>query len=450
MKLTLVVPNFRWSNQNPDFLWDYIPYNLCLLGAMVKGKCKVEVVDAYKRNLSLSAFKRKIAETKPDVVGITIMIDQHMEAGLWAAREVKNVSPIITVVLGGASATVNADILYGDSNVDIVIMGEGEALTDDIIMSGNKGFGIWSGRVNELDSLPLPDYSLIHLPSYINTPPTRKSVDSPRAYPYGRILTSRGCPYGCCFCQVSQIMGSRWRGRSVESVLEEIAWLKKDYGVRSLVFDDDNLLYDTLRAKEIFKGMIRRDLAMPWSMIATAVNKIDLPMIKLMKRSGCKYVDVAIESGVPRVLKDIIRKPITLNDAIETVRLVKAHGIFVAANFIIGFPGETWQEIRDTLDFADWFNADYTKVFTATPLTHTRLWDMCVDGGYLVKGDAWRQGQISTPEFSPQELTVLRAYEWDRINFTNPNKRKRIAMMMGISEGELEVIRKNTRRRVYA
>lgn len=448
MKLTLVVPNFRWSNKNPDFLWDYIPYNLCLLGAMVKGKCKVEVVDAYKENLTMVELGTRLRVSSPDMVGVTVMIDQHLEAGLYVSRIVKsNVSKSIKVIMGGAAATVNADELIKHEGVDIVVKGEGELGLPAVLKSPEPGVRT-PLSLPTLDELPLPDYSLINLPSYISSPPTRKSVDSPRAYPYGRILTSRGCPYGCCFCQVEHIMGKKWRGRSPKSVLEEIAWLKKDYGVRSLVFDDDNLLYDTLRAKEIFKGMVRRGLNMPWSMIATAVNKIDLPMIKLMKRSGCKYVDVAIESGVPRVLKDIIHKPITLSDAIETVRLVKAHGIFVAANFIIGFPGETWQEIRETLDFADWFNADYTKVFTATPLKHTRLWDMCVKGGCLVEGDAWREGQISTSEFTPQELTVLRAYEWDRINFTNPGKRKRIALMMGVSEGELDVVRKNTRRRV--
>lgn len=416
---------------------------------MLKSVAKVEIIDAYKEDLNRTQLYTRLSLNKPNVVGITMMIDQHLDAAKYAARVVKSLSPDIKVIVGGASATVNAEELIESPSIDVVIKGEGEGVIQSAVSNPSNKKLVEPLLHLRLDTLPRPNYSLINLKSYISNPPIRKSVDSPRLYPYMRVITSRGCPYGCCFCQVEHIMGKMWRCRSVDNVLDEIAWLKRDYGIKSLVFDDDNLLYDTDRAKYIFRGMIHRDLAMPWSMIATAVNKIDSEMVKLMKRSGCKYVNVAIESGVDRVLKDIIHKPITLTSAKSTVYLLQSHGIFVAANFIVGFPGETWQEIRETLDYADWFNADYTKIFNATPLKHTRLWRMCKESNCMVKGDAWREGQIETNEFTPQELTILRAYEWDRINFTNPNKRKRIAWMMGVTEGELDVIRKDTRRRVY-
>ena len=451
MKLTLVVPNFRWSNTNPDFLWDYIPYNLCLLGAMVKGKAKVEVIDAYKENLNRTELYTRLSLNKPDVVGITCMIDQHLDAVKYTARVVKNLSLTLRVVVGGAAATVNFKELIQNENIDTVVRGEGENIIQDIVTHPELPNGIMCSVAGGLayGDMPLPDYSLIDLKSYISTPPTRRSVDSPRLYPYGRVITSRGCPYGCCFCQVNQIMGRKWRGRSADSILEEIAWLKKDYEIESLVFDDDNLLFDMPRAKDIFKGIIRRDLRMPWSMIATAVNKIDLEMIKLMHKSGCKYVNIAIESGVESILHGVIHKPVDLGQAIETARLLQAYGIFVAANFIIGFPGETWNQIRDTLAYAETFGADYTKVFTATPLRHTELWDTCKKLGCLVPGNAWREGQIKTGEFDPRELTILRAFEWDRINFGNPWRKAKIARMMGVSIEGLESIRKETRRRAY-
>lgn len=451
MKVVLVVPNFRWTGGNKDFLWDYIPYNLCLLGAMIRDIAEVELIDAYKEDLSCEQFFNRLRKSKPDVVGTTVMIDPHLEAGRKVCTMAKMISPSIRTIMGGAASSMNAEDLIKSGYIDIVVKGEGEfAITDAILGINKDNSGIINlPQITDLKVLPPPDYSLIDLPSYISTPPARKSVDSPRAYPYGRIITSRGCPYGCCFCQVESIMGKKWRGRSVESVLGEIAWLKKDYGIRSLVFDDDNLLYDMPRAKSIFKGMIDRGLAMPWSMIATSVIKMDYEMIRLMKKSGCEYVDVAIESGVERVLKEIIRKPIDLHTAMDTVTVLQDEGIFVAANFIIGFPGETWKEIRETIYYAESLGADYTKIFTATPLKNTRLWDMCVSGGHLRPGKDWSQGQIETEEFTPQDLTILRAFEWDRINFSSIDNTKKIAHMMGILPSELNQIRKETRRRAY-
>jgi len=450
VNLTLVVPNFRWSETNKDFLWDYIPYNLCLLAAKVrKNGTMVNIIDAYKEDLETSVFAKRVEKEKPDMVGITTMIDSQLGATLRAAKAVKAVSKKIQVVVGGVSPSMNADILIKAPEIDIIVKGEGEYLMNQITL-GYSWHGIHQALpIQKLNELPLPAYDLIDLKSYINKPPIRKSVDAPCSYPYGRIITSRGCPYGCCFCQVEEIMGKRWRGRSVENVIEEISWLKKDYKIKSLIFDDDNLLYNEKRAKSLFQEMIRRGLTMPWSMIATSVIKMDDEMIGLMAKSGCKYIDVAIESGSRRVQREIIGKRIDLEDAKCVIQDAKEYGIFVAANFIIGFPGETWTEIRKTLKVAEYIDADYTKVFTATPLKHTRLWDMCVKGKCLKEGDSWREGQIETSEFTSKEITMIRAYEWDRINFSSTLKAKKIAGMMGVSLEELNRIRLETRRRVW-
>jgi radical SAM superfamily enzyme YgiQ (UPF0313 family) len=196
--------------------------------------------------------------------------------------------------------------------------------------------------------------------------------------------------------------------------------------------------------------MIDRNLIMPWVMIATAVFELDEDLIKLMKDSGCEYIDVAIETGTERVLKEIIHKPLDFDYAKKMVKIVREAGIFVTANFIVGFPTETWDEIRATLKFADEIDADYTKIFSAIPLRNTRLWDICEKGNYFKKGfDAdkvkWSTGQIETDEFSADDLTILRAYEWDRINFTDKKKLENICRAMGVTVEEMNETRKNTR-----
>ena len=243
-------------------------------------------------------------------------------------------------------------------------------------------------------------------------------------------------------------MGRGFRARSPGSVLNEISWLKDKYKIRSLIFDDDNILNDRFRAFGIFEGMLEGGLAMPWKLIATAAFKLDRKLLKLMRRSGCQYINVAVESGVERVLKDIIHKPINLEQVKDVTRIAREEGIYVAANFIIGFPGESWGEIRRTITYAEGFGADYVKIFGAMPLHNTELWRLCEKHGAFKEGfsekDYWSSGQIETKEFSPGDISILRAYEWERLNFDTQAKIKKTAQMMDITIEELNAIRKRT------
>lgn len=449
MKVVLVVPNFRWGDSDTNTLWHYIPYNLCLLASAVKDLCEVTIVDAYKDNISVKEFHKRLKQLNPDLVGITVLFDQYAQSGHVAALIAKRLG--VKVVMGGVYATTNPEQVMEDENIDYVVIGEGEKMFKYLVATLMrhdipKSYFI-ADRIYDLDNIPLPSYNLIDFEKYSHSA-ERKSVDSPRDYPYARIMTSRGCPMNCCFCQVGTISGTEFRSRSATNVLDEIQWLKEVYGIRSLIFDDDNLLHDKKRAREIFQGMIDRGLVMPWVSIGLAVFKLDKDLLALMRASGCEYIAIAIESGTKRVLKEIINKPIDLDYAKAMVQIARDQGIYVTANFIVGFPTETWDEIRQTIQCAEDIGVDYVKIFHAVPLPHTRLWDLCEQTGAFHRNNdfKWSKGNIDTKEFSSDDLTILRAYEWDRINFSNPDKRERTREMMGVSEGELEEIRKSTLR----
>ena len=440
----LVVPNFRWVNWDKNTLWHYIPYNLCLLASSIRDLTDVTIVDAYKQDMTEREFSDKLKELKPDIVGITVLFDQYGKSGHIAAKIAKKLKA--RVVIGGVYATTNWEKVNEDENIDCVIVGEGEKVFRELIKTHlmnrwNEKTILFAEPIKNMDELPLPSYDLIDYYSYAEGA-ERKSVDSPRDYPYARVMTSRGCPMNCCFCQVAAIAGRRFRPRSAENVLDEIQWLRDKYHIKSLIFDDDNILHDKKRAIQIFQGMIDRGLVMPWLSIGLAVFKLDEEMIKLMKASGCEYIAVAIESGTKRVLKDIINKPISFDYAKRMVKFAREKGIYVTANFIVGFPTETWDEIRGTIRFAEEVGVDYAKIFHAVPLPHTRLWDMCQK---VPENDfKWSKGNIETEEFTSNDLTILRAYEWDRVNFSDTEKRKRTMAMMGVTEKELNVIRKDT------
>ncbi len=458
-------PNLKWCSWNFKTVWDIIPYNLCLLAAVIESDYDVEVIDANIDNWTEELFAQKIAESKPDFVGITVMTTEYAEVGHVAARIIKEVDPAILTVMGGIYVSTASELAGKDENLDYMILGEGELVIGELLkyLNGlgpmpevgvaykeNEEFILPKkyGYVEDLDSLPFPAYHLVDYPRYIAS--TTKRVDAPRRTPYARIRTSRGCPIGCCFCQVETIVGKKVRKRSVDHVIRELKWQKETYGIKSVLFNDDNLILDKNRAKKLFKAMIDHQLDLTWNGTAIAVFSLDDELLELMKASGCQYVDIAVESGVPRILKEIIGKPVDLDYTKKMVKKIHELEIDCVANFVIGFPTETWEEIRTTLKFAEDLAVDYVKIFIATPLPNTRLYDMVLEHNMAVDKDNlnrdlnWSMGKIVSREFNPKDLSILRAYEWDRINFTDPLRRKKAARMMGVSEEELNQIRRKT------
>jgi anaerobic magnesium-protoporphyrin IX monomethyl ester cyclase len=471
LKVTFVVPNFRWASWDANTLWHYIPYNLCLLAAMIEDRCDVSILDANVDEMSEEAFIAEIKNLEPDVVGFTILMDQYSAAGHRAAELVKKNNKDVTTILGGVYASMAPEKVVLDTNIDYVVVGEGEYVIQELVdyfidntkplpekglcYRKDDGEIVNTGHypfIMDLDAIPLPAYHLLDYLKYSANAELvyRKSVDSPSEYPFARILTSRGCPVGCSFCQVESIMGARFRRRDIHQVLNEIDWLKNEYGIKSLIFDDDALFLNKNRMKDFFREMIKRDLTMPWLPIAAGVYSLDEEMIDLLEATQCQYLDLAIESGVERIIKDIIKKPINFDHVNKIVRLAQKAGIYVAANFIIGFPTETWTEIRQTIKYAEDLNLDYMKLFVANPLPNTQLWAMVSENDSFkedfenVENRRWSAGQIETQQFKATDLTFLRAYEWDRINFTDPKRLKRTADQMHITVEELNEIRRTT------
>ena len=470
-KITLMYPNFKWADWIDRTSWKTHPYNLGILSATLEDRYDVTLFDGNLNDSSKEDFARMIYETKPGILGISVLTNEYCESGFIAAKIAKETDPSIKVVFGGVHATSLPEFTASNPHVDYVVVGEGEYVLGDLcdfingkgsfpkkgIAQKKNGKIVNSGRaelIQDLDALPLPSYHKIDFMRYA-TEIQREEVGGPRAMPYAHTTTSRGCPGGCCFCEVETISGKKPRLRSVESITGELETLIQDYGIKSIMFDDDNLLIDKKRAKTLFKTMIDRGYNLKWNAPALALFRLDEEMIHLMKESGCQYVDVAIESGVERVLKDIIHKPLDLKQGLRMLETLKKYEIDTVANFIVGFPGETWEEIRQNLQFAEEIDVDYVKIAIATPLPNTELYKIAKEKDCLVEGFSfhkhlWTDGWIKTEEFNPQDLKILRAYEWDRINFTNPKKRRKIARMMGVSEARLGEIRKETLRRAHS
>ncbi|MDR1519827.1 MAG: B12-binding domain-containing radical SAM protein, partial [Planctomycetota bacterium] len=301
-------------------MWQMIPHTLCLLAAVVRDLCEVEIIDANKESLSEDEFVRRLVAGGYDLVGVSVLMDLFSAAGHLAVSLAKLALPETVTVMGGVYATMNPSDAMKNTRLDYVCLGEGEEVLPELIRHlfhngkmPERGLAYRAGGqtiiqpkaafIQELDALPRPAYDLVNFASYANWYP-RKSVDGPPLLPYVDLMTSRGCPQSCCFCQAVHISGHRVRVRSSGRVLDEMAYFRENYGVRSLVFVDDNLLAARPRAMEIFRGMVDRNLKMPWKANAIAVFRLDEFLLDTMAESGCQYICVAIESGSPRVLRD--------------------------------------------------------------------------------------------------------------------------------------------------
>lgn len=476
-KILLTQPNYAWFSKRT---WQYPPYTLCLLKAALRDSYDVCVFDPNFENLPEEAVHKFLKEYNPDLVGITSISTEYFNVTKQMSSLVKKSLPEATIVMGGVIPTVLIEESMKDLNIDYWVMGEGEESFSRFVeelgknnpnLSDIGGLAYWrSGKaiinkmsfIEDLDKIPWPDYSNIRggaskerisISDYGNIRFKYVPGLLARKYPFALTITSRGCPYRCTFCAGRTVSGEKVRFRSAENVLAEIDFLYKK-GIKEIIFLDDHFLANRKRAIEIIKGISEKKYDLIWKCVNVTAWLLDEEMLGLMYKSGCDYIAVSIESGNQRVLKDIIKKPIKLEIIPPILKLAKSMGFNIIANFVVGFPGESWEEIRETFAFAEKLDVDIVNFHIATPLPKTELMDICMREQLLPRDyfenisqySGYGKGLISTKEFTPFELEILRSFEWDRINFSSVGRKESVARLNGITLKELEGWRKNTRR----
>lgn len=463
-KLVLVYPNQRWLKDDIVTTWRLDPRTIAVLAAVVRDIVDVEILDANADDLSPEAFFCAISESQPDFVGISLLTTEYAPILLQAADIVKEVDPGIVVLAGGVHVTLHANDVIQHPNIDYCCRGEGEPVLRELLFhllgvgplpkvglvyrDGDQVIEQPKAVVDDIAALPWPAYDLLEFHKYCDTD-LRHGANRFPELPGMAMLISRGCPYRCAFCQVATISGRQARIRKPADVIEEIKFVKERYGIRSLTFFDDNFLMPKRVMKELLQRMCDEDLGLKWQAAGAAIWVLDDEFLDLMQRSGCIGVTVALESGVQRVLDEIINKPIKNIELMpKRIAEIQKRGIWVAANFVIGLPGETWDEIRQTIRFAESCGADYVKFYAALPLPGTRMYEMAQEMGVLGAAEDlcvdWRYGQILSDEWTPKDISTLRAYEWDRINFA-PDRIDKVCEIWGVSREEINQIRKRTR-----
>lgn len=468
----MAVANSAWFGKRA---WHEPTTAVPILTSILKNKVNLNLLDANADNLSSEEVLDKISELKPDIILIPMLAVEYWRSYHEMAKLARIAAPCSIIISGGVYPTVMYDEVIKDDNIDYVFIGYAETRLDNfvemVVDDDKEGIKNFSGiaykesneyiinpidtYIGDVEEMVKPDYSLVDLDKYFSFQGNRSAnfnVSSNNRN--ASIITSYGCPNNCIFCATRTISGRKTAFRKPEDVLEEIDYLVNKYNIDELTFLDDCILTDRKRAEEIFNGIIERGYNLNLRVVTLAAWHLDEEILALMKKAGFTRIGIAIESGCDRVLHKIVRKPLKLEIIPPLVKLFKKYDIMMTADFIIGFPGETWEEIRQTFRFAEECDIDLCMFHIATVLPKTDLYKMVKEQNLLPKDFSFfndksfgfGRGLITTDEFTPEELAVLRAYEWDRINFSTPEKIKRACALMEITEEELNEHRKATRR----
>lgn len=308
-------------------------------------------VGSHRNPLSVENFVSFATKTA-NVLGISCYYNL-LPLVLLSVREIKRKHPGLTVVLGGPGpSVVSQKILEKFPFVDVIVKGEGErtvvellqALTgDDKPLSDVKGISYRRGnkiylnppreRIKDLDEIPFPAYHRIKVTNYRE---------------FG-IITSRGCPFNCAFCQVSPLWGRYNTRRSIENVIEEIALLYKKYGITRVNIFDDLFTLHRKRVLDFCKNLKKEHLDIEWFCLSR-VDAVDEEMLKKMAESGCTAIQYGVESGSNKIL-DLISKGFTRETAEDTIRKSLKYMKTVVTDFIWGFPFETMDDFFETIFF---------------------------------------------------------------------------------------------------
>ncbi|UCD85423.1 MAG: B12-binding domain-containing radical SAM protein [Deltaproteobacteria bacterium] len=342
---------------------------------------------------SIFDLEKTLIEFKPEVVGITVMTVFWYDA-CQIAKKVKEILPNTIVVCGGSHTWLYPAESLSHRDFDVVVQGEGEITFTQLIERLESGQdleglpGIWYRSDDQViknhprpvepepDLFPFPDRSDFDIKQH------RFPLD--RYSPAAVVITSRGCPYHCTFCQNND---HHYRRRLAERVVDEILECK-GMGYNSVDFYDDNFNQSRRHVESLCHEMIKHRVNMPW-ICRARVDRIDRDLIKLMAETGCKRIHFGVESATQRIL-DEINKGINIEQAREAFALAKEAGISTVAYFIIGFPGETLEEANNTIALAFELDPDYPQCLAlmpvpSTPIYEKALKDLNFGGDYIRK-----------------------------------------------------------------
>ena len=419
MKITLINPPLQIGKDYDGKIELYQPTGLLYIAAAIeKAGYEVNVLDAvienYKKETISGEYKfigldfKEIAKRVSDsnVIGITGM-SLWKESIFNVASEIKKINKKSLIIVGGPFASWHPEECLRKA-IDFVVIGEGEITISELLNSIKNNlpkkniFGIAYKenkiiKINEkrpfledLDKLQFPARHLISMQKYFEASKTYKySRGQSKSSRTVSIITSRGCPFNCIFCSAFILSGKLWRNRSAQNVVAEIKECIKNYSISDVYFEDENMSLNRERMEKICDMIIKEKYNINLHAgQGLRADTLDKSILIKMKKAGFKSITIAPETGSQRVMNEIIDKKIKLSKIEEVIMNCREIGIETSCFFVIGMPGETKKEIRQTLKYAQKLRklgAYHCTVRNAMPIPGTRMHKIAKENGYLLR-----------------------------------------------------------------
>lgn len=351
---------------------------------------------------------KKFYQTDFDLIGMTVLSPVYHEV-IDVFNFIRSLNHNIPICLGGAYVTTIMEEVFEETPADFAVYGEGEITFSKVIgyLKGNEqieqieGLIYKSGnkiatnpprkQITDLDSIPYPAYDLFNMDRY----------------PMHRIVTSRGCPFKCVFCNSSSIWLGKWRKREPYKVVNEIEYLITNYKKKTFFLNDNSFNIDIKRVEEFCNLIIEKKLKFLWT-TPVRVEIITREIAHLMKKSGCYNVGIGIESANNSILEKMNKKN-TIESVQKGIRIFKEAGIEVLGQFVIGSPGDTYETVKESIEFAKKSELDFVMFYSILPFKTTEQWDYVLNHGEFNKTKIHEYHSVKpqivfeTPEFSYDE-----------------------------------------------
>lgn len=407
MKVLLINPpafNELMGN-NPPIIESERGYNpplglLLLAGYLMEHNTNHEVIaiDAQVEELSYPQLEQRIRSLDFDIVGITAMTFTMLDVKK-TIDIVKKVNPGCKVVLGGPHVNIYPAETIDIEGVDFLALGEGEIRFSELLDNINnidklkeiKGLMFRDSKdqmtfTGPPDILPEQVLDTLPFPARHLTPYKKYSSLLAKRTPITTMITSRGCPFNCSFCNRPHL-GKKFRALSPQRVVQEFEECLK-LGIHEFLIYDDTFTIQKERVKEICRLVIQKKLDIGFD-IRARVDTLDHEMLALLKKAGCRGIHYGIEAGTQKILK-VLQKGIDLPKAKEVFDLTKKNKMQTLAYFMIGAPTETLEDIQQTFKIATWLNPDFIHLTILTPFPGTPIYREGLDKG-IIKKDYWRE-----------------------------------------------------------
>lgn len=370
----------------------------------------IKIIDLDLVSWNFDTFCQKVKEYSPDLVGIQCMTT-HLESTYRISRFLRESLKNTRIVLGGSHFNSNPDDVFDHFDVDFVVRGEGEKTFLELVESLDEpsqyrnikglifrnadGSVVKNGRReldHELDNLPFPDYEDLFEGHPFYGPPYSKT---------GRMvtmMTSRGCPFRCAFCDAPNIHGSKVRTRSVDNVIDEIKYLKKRYGIKEIVFKDSNFHMSKKWVAEFADKVTRQNLDISFFANYRA-EVISDELVEPLKQAGCFLIFCGIESTEPSVQK-ILGKNTSIEQILRADESIKKYDIKRMYSFMFGSPGDTEKSLRSYIDLTLKTDPFLISINPTIAFPGTDLYDYAVKHN-LLRNPKWYYSFISSHNDDP-------------------------------------------------